>query len=242
MFTVFNILQGRAILLHTSLKVKAQNFDSVVATLNAISADTIHIVCDCVAHGNAKSYQNKNERRVLQLLKEVNVVMSNVAGSSASHVVMRTEICAKIVEKGLPSFYLTINPADVFNPVVKFLARSEIDVDRLLPEQVPSYLEQSILVAKNPFVASKFFNLYMKPFVKNILGHDPHNQDNEGILGTVSGYYGCVEAQGRGTLHCHMLVLVVVGHCICMAGMSLNLVLVGLVFEGPVSRLKNIAT
>jgi len=37
-------------------------------------------------------------------------------------------------------------------------------------------------------------------------------------------------------------VLVVVGHCICMAGTSLNLVLVGLVFEGPVSRLKNIAT
>ena len=36
--------------------------------------------------------------------------------------------------------------------------------------------------------------------------------------------------------------LVVVGHCICMAGTSLNLVLVGLVFEGPVSRLKNIAT
>jgi len=36
--------------------------------------------------------------------------------------------------------------------------------------------------------------------------------------------------------------LVVVGHCIYMAGTSLNLVLVGLVFEGPVSRLKNIAT
>lgn len=206
MFTVFNILQRRAILLHTSLKVKAQNFDSVAATLNAISADTIRIVCDRVAHGDAKSYQNEDERRVLQLLKEVNVVVSNVAGSSASRVVMRNEIRAMIVEKGLPSFYLTINPADVFNPVVKFLAGSEIDVDRLLPEQVPSYLEQSILVAKNPFVASKFFNLYMKSFVKNILGHDPRNQDNEGILGTVSGYYGCVEAQGRGTLHCHMLV------------------------------------
>jgi len=36
MFTVFNILQRRAILLHTSLKVKAQNFDSVAATLNMI--------------------------------------------------------------------------------------------------------------------------------------------------------------------------------------------------------------
>ena len=180
--------------------MKAQNFDSVMATLNAISADTIHIVCNRVAHGDAKSYQNEDEQRVLQLLKEVNVVVLNVAGSSASHVVMHNEIHAMIVEKGLPSFYLTINPADMFNPVIKFLARLEIDVDRLLPEQVPSYLEQSILVAKNPFIASKFFNLYMKSFVKNILGHDPHNQDNEGILGTISSYYGCVEAQGRGIL------------------------------------------
>ena len=162
MFTVFNILQRRAILLHSSLKVKAQNFDSVAATLNAISAETIQTVCDRVAHGDAKSFQNEDERKVLQLLKEVNVVVSNVAGSSASRVVMRNEIRAMIVEKGLPSFYITINPADVFNPVVKFLGGSEIDVDQLLPEQVPSYLEQSILVAKNLFVASKFFNLYMQ--------------------------------------------------------------------------------
>ena len=119
---------------------------------------------------------------------------------------MHNEIRAMIVEKCLPSFYLTINPADVFNPVVKFLAGSEINVDKLLPEQVPAYIEQSILVAKNPFIASKFFNLYMKSFVKNVLGHDPCNPGNEGILGTVSGYYGCVEAQGHGTLHCHMLV------------------------------------
>jgi hypothetical protein len=188
------------------LKVKAQNFDSVAATLNSISADTIRIVCDRVAHGDAKSFQNDDEWKVLQLLKEVNVVVSHVAGSSASRMVMRNEIRALIVEKGLPSFYITINPADVFNPVVKFLAGSEIDVDRLLPEQVPSYLEQSILVAKNPFVASKFFNLYMKSFIKNVLGHNSPDGDNEGILGNVNGYYGCVEAQGRGTLHCHMLV------------------------------------
>jgi hypothetical protein len=206
MFTVFNILQRRAILLHTSLKVKAQNFDSVAATLNTISADTIQSVCNRVAHGDAKSFQNEDEHKVLQLLKEVNVVVSNVAGSSASRVVMCNEIRAMIIDKGLPSFYLTINPADVFNPVVKFLAGSEIDVDHLLPDQVPSYLEQSILVAKNPFVASKFFNIYMKSFVKNILGHDPHQPNNEGILGFVNGYYGCVEAQGRGTLHCHMLI------------------------------------
>jgi hypothetical protein len=86
---------------------------------------------------------------------------------------MRNEIRALIMEKGLPSFFITINPADIYNPLVKFLAGSEIDIDNLLPEQVPEYMEQSILVAKNPFLAAQFFNIYLKAFLKIVLGYDP---------------------------------------------------------------------
>ena len=122
-------------------------------------------------------------------------------------VAMRNEIQALIMAKGLPSFYITINSADVYNPLVKFLADGNIDIDHLLPEHVPDYMQQSILVARNPFIAAQFFNIYMKAFVKTVLGYDPSKKDNEGgILGSIAAYYGCVEAQGRGTLHCHMLI------------------------------------
>ncbi|KAJ7748830.1 hypothetical protein DFH07DRAFT_694802, partial [Mycena maculata] len=47
----------------------------------------------------------------------------------------------------------------------------------------------------------------MKAFISTILGYDPKQDDIDGgILGVVKAYYGCVEAQGRGTLHCHMLI------------------------------------
>jgi hypothetical protein len=78
----------------------------------------------------------------------------------------------------LSIFYITINLADVYNPLVKFLAGHDINIDKLLPEQSPNYLQQSILIAQNPFIAARFFNIY----------------------------YGCVEAQGRGMLHCHMII------------------------------------
>ena len=55
-------------------------------------------------------------------MSEVNVVTSHVPGSSASRIAMRNEICGLMMDQGLPSFYITINPADVFNPLVKFLA------------------------------------------------------------------------------------------------------------------------
>ncbi|KAK0229868.1 hypothetical protein EDD85DRAFT_755761, partial [Armillaria nabsnona] len=49
----------------------------------------------------------------------------------------------------------------------------------------------------------------MKAFIKTILAYDPKQENLEGgALGVVNTYYGCVEAQGRGTLHCHMMIWV----------------------------------
>ena len=107
----------------------------------------------------------------------------------------------------MPTFFLTINPADVYNPLVKFLAGSDIDIDKLLLEQVPNYWEQGLLVAQNTAVAAKFFNIYMKAFIHSLLGCNANGeQSQEGIFGVVKGYYGCVKAQGRGSLYCHMLI------------------------------------
>lgn len=209
LFTVFNILQRREILLHSSLKVKKSNFDDIAKNFASVSPESVHIVSERIGRGDFTTTNSDEEQKVLNLMKEVNIVTSHVPGSSASRITMRNEIRGLMMDKGLPSFYITINPADVFNPLVKFLAGSEIDIDNLLPEQVPDYWEQAILVAKNPSVAAKFFNIYMKAFISAILGYDPKQKNLEGgILGVVKGYYGCVEAQGRGTLHCHMMVWV----------------------------------
>ncbi|KAF9053994.1 hypothetical protein BDP27DRAFT_1386312 [Rhodocollybia butyracea] len=47
----------------------------------------------------------------------------------------------------------------------------------------------------------------MHAFIRAVLGFDPSQKCGEGgILGVVKAHYGCVEAQGRGTLHCHMMI------------------------------------
>ncbi|EMD32490.1 hypothetical protein CERSUDRAFT_21875, partial [Gelatoporia subvermispora B] len=49
----------------------------------------------------------------------------------------------------------------------------------------------------------------MQAFIRTLLAFDPAQKDAEGgILGVVKSYFGCVEAQGRGSLHCHMVVWV----------------------------------
>ncbi|KAJ7720619.1 hypothetical protein B0H16DRAFT_1335995, partial [Mycena metata] len=53
-----------------------------------------------------------------------------------------------------------------------------------------------------------FFDEVINSFVKIILRYDPESQSatGNGLFGRCCGYYGMVEAQGRGTLHCHMLI------------------------------------
>src|SRR5260370_15654241 len=108
---------------------------------------------------------------------------------------------------GLPSFYITINPANIYNPIVKFLSGSEFDLDDMVPNDIPNYWEQASLITRNPFIAAKFFDTFILAFIKGILAY--MNKDSladPGILGVTKGYYGCIEAQGHGSLHCHMLV------------------------------------
>ncbi|KAJ6575714.1 hypothetical protein DFH09DRAFT_915369, partial [Mycena vulgaris] len=112
------MLQRRALLLHTSLKVNRSNFDRIAAQFGTVSPAIVHLVSERIAAGDSVTANSAEERRVLRLMKEVNVINSFVPGSSQSKIVMRNQIRALMIEKGLPSFYITINPADVYNPLV----------------------------------------------------------------------------------------------------------------------------
>jgi hypothetical protein len=126
-------------LLHTSLKVKRASFENVAAQFATVSPEVVKNISERVTNGETPMSKNPEERKVLDLLRQLNGVAASVPGSSAARVAMQNEIRGLMIEKGLPSFYLTINPTDVFNPVVKFLAGSEIDIDSFLPGDIPSY-------------------------------------------------------------------------------------------------------
>ncbi len=196
-------------LLHTGLKVKRKAFPFVASKFADITPEAVHVVTERISRGDYQTPYSAEEKQVMRLMNEVRAVTSHVAASTSSKLEMRNEIRGLMFDKGMPSFYVTINPADVYNPLVRFLAGDDIDVDDLLPSQMKAFRQQALLVSKNPFVATKFFEVYMKTFIRTVLGYDPDGPDMEGgALGVVTAYYGCVEAQGRGTLHCHMLIWV----------------------------------
>jgi len=94
-----------------SLKTTRSLFDHFAEQFDGISSDTIHRICERLSDTNSileSSNMTGEERRILQLMKEVNVINRHVPGSSAAHIAMRNEICALIMDKGLPSFYILL--------------------------------------------------------------------------------------------------------------------------------------
>lgn len=61
MFTAFNILQRRAVLLHTSLKVHKHNFKSVASDFASVSPETVHIVTDRISRGDSVTANSAEE-------------------------------------------------------------------------------------------------------------------------------------------------------------------------------------
>lgn len=72
---------------------------------------------------------------------------------------------------------------------------------------LPPLVERLRRVARDPTASAEFFNAFCTAFLNNLLSsnRDPVNI-RTGILGNVSGHYGVVEEQNRGSLHLHVLI------------------------------------
>ncbi|KAF8177146.1 hypothetical protein K438DRAFT_1606696, partial [Mycena galopus ATCC 62051] len=69
-------------------------------------------------------------------------------------------------------------------------------------------MKRNSFVANNPGTAAIFFDQIIEAFIRIVLKYNAASTSTreDGLFGRCSAYYAMVEAQGRGTLHCHMLV------------------------------------
>ena len=58
-------------------------------------------------------------------------------------------------------------------------------------------------MADDPAAVALFFNIVVDAFTRFLLGC---GSEDGGILCDIASYFGCIEEQGRGTLHIHMLL------------------------------------
>ena len=76
--------------------------------------------------------------RINMLLQQIKTVGGHVMGSAYSRAVLRTQIHALVFNQGLPSIFMTINPADIHSRIALYFAGIDLDLDKILPQTIPS--------------------------------------------------------------------------------------------------------
>jgi len=146
---------------------------------------------------------HEEEREAFKLLASLGMTARYVPGSNSYKVAMRNEIRALIISMGAPTLFVTLNPSDVDNPIVRLLTGENIDLEDVYRGEDMNEWRRKVLAARNPAACAQFFDLMVNKFIRIVLRYD---RAEPGAFGRCIGYYGTVEAQGKGTLHCHMLI------------------------------------
>ncbi|KAJ2986983.1 hypothetical protein HDV02_006408, partial [Globomyces sp. JEL0801] len=155
-----------------------------------------------------------------RLLDKVRTCGALIPHSPQRKTILRSQIFGLTAVHGWPAFFVTINPSDLHNPMVKLMDPRLVNFEDILNiltsngemnENETFVFEelQSRTNASDPVACAKFFNLVVRTYIECILGWDQNSHSyNEGYFGKTVAHFGVVEEQQRKQLHLHLLVWV----------------------------------
>lgn len=193
LFVVFNLLQRRQACFQARLIATRPYFEKSARDIQSLSTKDIEMALKLNSTNGQHSESNRSLNKLLQHIKTIG---GRVMGSAYSRTALRTRLHALIFNQGLPSIFLTLNPADIHSPVVLYFAGYKIDLDNIQMQQMLDTYKRAEIVASHPVATAKFFHILITNILNILLVG--------GVLGPIKAYFGTVESQGRGSLHLHL--------------------------------------
>ncbi|KIO04732.1 hypothetical protein M404DRAFT_25843 [Pisolithus tinctorius Marx 270] len=203
-FMVFALMQKRETMRSARLQMRQKDFERDMLALSSIRvADLKQAAAEEARH------EPISNARVRALHRHVTAANGRVIGSDNTRASYRSMIWGTCLMLGGPSLWLTINPVDIHDPIAQVFAGENIDLNDFNAHLGPDSNRCAENIAANPYAAARYFHFIIHTILETLfgirnMGNKVHSQ--VGVLGRVAGYFGVVEAQGRGTLHVHMLL------------------------------------
>ena len=203
MFQVFGVFQKREVCRSVSLQIRKTAFIRHAELLRSLQPEDFKRASQEEVDG--VPFSNNGVQALRQHLR---AVRSKITGTDESRLSMRSKVWSTIVEFNPPSLWITINPSDQ-DPIAQVIAGNNIDLDKFIATAGPESEERARSIASDPFASAKFFHFMINTLLDVVFGIRKTRFGivrRPGAFGTVQAYIGTVEAQGRGTLHLHMLL------------------------------------
>ena len=202
-FVFYNVKQKNDVFNSVTFKVPAKRRDQVVRHLMSIDVKSLDALSRKYQINPRYRPENQEEKHITRILSRVTTVACDLPGSNGYKIGLRNQIRALINFIGTPTLFVTLNPSDLNHPLVQLYAGYDVSLEEEMRGEELSEWNRKVTVAKNPAACARFFHTIMSKFIWIILRY---NRPGKGLFGKCTGYFGTVEAQGRGTLHCHMLI------------------------------------
>jgi len=202
-----------------------------------LSADTLAAAARLHgAEGGLKGLQQNAQvpQLVRDALAAMQIATADVIGTDGHRRLCRHEGVAFMTLFGAPVIFCTPNLADTKQPLLLIVQGYEIRLDDSFNscEDLPAYRDMMRRLASDPYGQTLVFELVMRLFFLHVLGVRPECLQNRrrsqrlharewctdgaaasstapGIFGPILAFRGEIEAQGRGSLHPHILVWLV---------------------------------
>src|SRR6202522_4408506 len=176
-------------------------FAEVARQLMTLDKSVLEDITNRMMKGERVKLETDSEKGCFRILSDIDTVGGRVKGSLTSKKYMRNNVWSLISYIGAPSWFITLSPVDINDPICIYFADKNITFK---PELYFKKADDTYrLVTSNPVAAARFFHMMCKIFIKHVLGF---GQKHARLYGETKAFYGTVEQQGRLTLHLHMLV------------------------------------
>jgi len=146
---------------------------------------------------------------VRALRTEIRGIRSRITGTDESRTSIRSEIWGNNLLFNPPALWITMNPPDTQDPIAQVLAGAEINLDQFCNTAGPDHTQRALNIASDPYASAQYFHFMIRTLLEVVFGIRASSgriMRQPGAFGTVQAYIGTVEAQGRSTLHLHLLV------------------------------------
>ncbi|KAF8810465.1 hypothetical protein BYT27DRAFT_7209448 [Phlegmacium glaucopus] len=204
-FQVLGVCQKRQVCRASILQMKKGSYFQYQNLLSTITADDLTKASRKETQGIPFS-----NPAIRTLCSQLSAVKTKVQGSDESRISIRSKIWGTNLLHNPPSLWVTINPSDTQGPIAQVLAGANINLNVFCKTAGPDGIDRALNTAADLYASANFFHLMIKTILEALIGFFKWRNGiimrKEGIFGVVKSYVGTVEAQGRGSLHLHLLL------------------------------------
>ena len=203
-FVAFSIQQKQSALLSAKIHMRRDDFEADTDLLADLSLHDLQ-----EAQVDEEAHRSIGNERVRRLHHHLYATSSHIMGSAKKRTTYRSQIWGSCLWLRPPSLWVTINPMDYEDPIAQVFAGEDIDMNSFWDMMGPDPNKRARNMANDPFASASFFNFIIRTTFETLFGiHISRSrvETHVGIFGQVNGYFGAIEAQGRGSLHVHLLI------------------------------------